>query len=95
MGSLVEGGSYCEDQASTKALSGSVMETKSICGGMSQTGGGPDRDNSSVRALAGSIGPDSISAKHLVTVETHHHHHNFHQPRSDRGSPGKTVLSRK
>lgn len=65
MGSLAEGGSYCEDQASTKALAGSVIcpathnnaETKSLCGAKSVCSGitSGAGDNASVRGLAGSI----------------------------------------
>ncbi len=93
MGSVQEGGSYCEDQASTRALAGSVLETKSICGGTSSAGDrernerDKDRDSASVRALAGSIGTDSLSARHLVQVDTHAGHQP--PPRSDRGSPGE------
>src|SRR4051812_20354292 len=50
MGSLLEGGSYSEDVASTKALAGSVNcpgETKSICGGKSVCSTTYDQDHTS------------------------------------------------
>lgn len=83
MGSLVEGGSYCEDQASTKALAGSVIcpnthnnaDSKSLCGAKSVCSGitsGGVGDNASVRGLAGSIcnGVEPVAPSSFVAATT-------------------------